>query len=215
MNKKILMCLLMVMLLACNCFAKSKIEASNKNYILAILPVVDTSGLDQRIMEGISNAIQDALKKKYPPNKTKVRFVNAEAIAQVMASQPFENTESPTLKEMLKVGELLGADRVMYLGMMSVSDKESGFMVVVGSGTIRANVTMKQKLVDVKKGKYIYNANTMAKGSSSSVNFWRIGSPSKIRAIKKGVEEAMVTFLSSFDQEDKLDKDDVKYLDSM
>ena len=181
-------------------WAGVKIKPCAANYTLAILPVVDMSGLEQRMLEAVSNAIEDELAKKYPPKKTKVKFVAAEAINQVLAAQPFENAEAPTLEELVNVGRLLGADRVMFISMMTASDKESGFMVIVGSGTIRANVMMKHKFVDVNKAKYIYNNNTQAKGASSSVNFWRIGSPSKIRAIKKGVANAMHDFLISFDQ---------------
>lgn len=180
--------------------AKEKIIPCAANYTLAILPIVDMSGLEQRMVEAVSNAVEDELEKKYPPKKTKVRFVAAEAINQVMTSNPFENAEAPTLEELVNVGRLLGADRVMFISMMASSDKESGFMVIVGSGTIRANVMMKHKFVDVNNAKYIYNSNTQAKGASNSVNFWRIGSPSKIRAIKKGVANAMREFLTSFDQ---------------
>ena len=180
--------------------AKKKIIPCAANYTLAILPIVDMSGLEQRMVEAVSNAVEDELEKKYPPKKTKVRFVAAEAINQVMTSNPFENAEAPTLEELVNVGRLWGADRVMFISMMTSSDKESGFMVIVGSGTIRANVMMKHKFVDVNNAKYIYNSNTQAKGASNSVNFWRIGSPSKIRAIKKGVANAMREFLTSFDQ---------------
>ncbi|MBQ0067451.1 MAG: hypothetical protein KBS60_04665, partial [Phascolarctobacterium sp.] len=181
--------------------AKGKIKPCLQEYTLAVLPVVNLSGLGQRTLEAVSNAIKDELKKKYPPKKTKVRFIANDAINEVMAVQPFENSEAPTLKELVDVGNSLGADRVMFISLMSSNDKESGFMVIVGAGTIRANVTMKQKLVDVNKGTFIYNANTVSKGASNSVNFWRIGSPSKIRAVKKSVANAMKQFLMSFDQD--------------
>lgn len=199
MIKKIFLTLCVSTLIFSTCFAKAKVKPSTQNYTLAVLPVVDTSGLDPRILKAVSNAIQDELKKKYPPKKTQVKFVDNVAINEVMATQPFENSEMPTLQELVKIGNALGADRVMYIGMVSANDKESGFMVIVGSGTIRANVTMKQKFVDVPNAKYIYNANTLAKGASNSVNFWRIGSPSKIRAVKEGVTNAMKEFLASFD----------------
>lgn len=195
--------------------AGDKIIPSAGKYTLAVLPIVDVSGLEQRQLAAVSNAVQDELAKKFPPKKTQVKFVSAANINQVLATHPFENVESPTLAELVQVGNLLGADRVMYISMMNASDKESGFMVIVGAGTIRSNVTMKHKLVDVVRGEYIYNDNTVAKGASSSVNFWRIGSPSKIRAIKKGVENAMKKFLSSFDQGKTINVKDDKILSNM
>lgn len=201
MIKKLLLIFIGIFLLFNSSFAKGKIKPCLQEYTLAVLPVVNLSGLDQRTLEAVSNAIKDELKKKYPPKKTKVRFIANDAINEVMAAQPFENSEAPTLKELVDVGNSLGADRVMFISLMSSNDKESGFMVIVGAGTIRANVTMKQKLVDVNKGTFIYNANTVSKGASNSVNFWRIGSPSKIRAVKKSVANAMKQFLMSFDQD--------------
>lgn len=198
--KKVLLLLLILFVWSVNVLAKEKIKPCMQEYTLAVLPVVNLSNLDARTLEAVSNAIQDELRKKYPHKKTKVRFVDNLAINQIMATQPFENSETPTLQELVNVGKGLGADRVMYIALLNANDRESGFMVIVGAGTIRANVTMKQKFVDVNKGVYIYNANTEAKGASNSVNFWRIGSPSKIRAVKKGVENAMYKFLISFDQ---------------
>lgn len=213
--KKVLMIVCLCLILCSSALAGEKVIPSAGNYTLAILPIVDMSGLEQRQLEAVSNAVQSQLEDKFPPKKTRVKFVSGAAINQVLATHPFENAETPTLKELVNVGAMLGADRVMFISMMTASDKESGFMVIVGSGTIRANVMMKHKLVDVRRGEYIYNDNTVAKGASSSVNFWRIGSPSKIRAIKKGVANAMQKFLSSFDQGTTVKVKDDKVLANM
>ena len=198
--KKYIFVFVAVLMLVCVTVAQaSKIKASTGDYSLAILPVVNISGVEPRAMEAAGNAIKDALNKKYPRKKTNVKILDRDFVSRYMEFNSFENEEAPTLSEMVRLGQELGADRVMHIGMMAANDKESGFMVVVGSGTVKANVTMKLKMVDVKNRRYLFNDNTVTKGSSSSVNFWRIGAPSKIRAVKKGVAEAMERFLISFD----------------
>ena len=58
---------------------------------------------------------------------------------------------------------------------------------------------MKLKCVDVGEEKFLYNQNIEGIGSSTSINFWRIGEPSRAKAVKRGVEECMRSFLTSFE----------------
>lgn len=197
--KKYLLILVTMLLVACAAVGQaSKIKASNGTYSLAILPVVDISGIKPNLMRASNNAIKDAIEKKYP-RKCQVKILDKDKVDEVMNTYPFENKEAPTLDEMVRVGQTLGVDRVMYIGIMAANEKESRVMMVVGTGTVKSRVTMKLKMVDVNAGKYLFNDNTVANGSSSSVNFWRIGAPSKKRAVKHGVAEAMEVFLTSFD----------------
>jgi len=197
--KKYLLILVTMLLVACAAIVQAAhIKASKGTYSLAILPVVDISGIEPSLMRASNNAIEDAIEKKYP-RKCKVKVLDKKEVKKVMATYPFENAETPTLDEMVRVGQTLGVDRVMYIGIMAANDAESRVMLVVGTGTVKSRVTMKLKMVDVNARKYLFNENTVANGSSSSVNFWRIGAPSKKRAVKNGVEEAMEVFLTSFD----------------
>lgn len=197
--KKYLLVFVAILLMACATVAQaSKIKASKGTYSLAILPVVDISGMKSNLMRASNNAIKDAIEKKYP-RKCQVKILDKKTVEEFMITYPFENKEAPTLEEMVQVGKSLGVDRVMYIGIMAANDQESRVMIVVGTGTVKSRVTMKLKMVDVNNGKYLFNDNTVANGSSSSVNFWRIGAPSKKRAVKNGVEEAMEVFLTSFD----------------
>ena len=47
-------------------------------------------------------------------------------------------------------------------------------MVIVGSQTYSAVVTMKLKCVDVNEECFLFNQNVESIGSSSSINFWKI-----------------------------------------
>lgn len=197
--KKYILVLVMTILVTCAAIAQAAhIKASKGTYSLAILPVVDISGIDPSLMRASNNAIEEAISKKYP-RRCKVKVLDKKEVKKIMATYPFENAETPTLDEMVRVGQTLGVDRVMYIGIMAANDQESRVMIVVGTGTVKSRVTMKLKMVDVNARKYLFNENTVANGSSSSVNFWRIGAPSKKRAVKNGVEEAMEVFLTSFD----------------
>lgn len=183
-------------------FAKTDAEIveCTEPYTVAVLPYVDLSGLEGRQREAAVGAVKDALKKKYPAKKTSVtKIVTNNALQKALLKTPFENAEVPTLDELIAVGEACDADRVIFVSFLPVRDKESGFMVVVGAKTFTSVVTMKLKCVDVNEGIYLYNQNVEGVGSSSSVNFWRIGSPSRTRAVKRGVEECMQNFLTSFD----------------
>ena len=118
---------------------------------------------------------------------------------KAMLAHPFENGEAPTLEELVAVGKACDADRVIFISLLPVRENETGFMVVVGSQTYSAVVTMKLKCVDVNNESFLYNQNIEGIGSSSSINFWRIGEPSHAKAVKRGVEDCMENFLTSFD----------------
>lgn len=182
-------------------FAKSdeKLTASTENYTVAVLPYVDVSGLEGRSREMAVNAVKEALKTKYPDKKSKVKIVSSKDVQKAMVKYPFENGEAPTLDELLKIGQAVNADRVIYISNLPVREKETGFMLIAGTQTYSATVTMKLKCVDVDNEKYLYNQNVEGIGSSTSINFWKIGEPSKARAVKAGVSECMTNFLTSFD----------------
>jgi len=197
--KKLLFVLVTVLLVAFAAVGQAaRIKASKGTYSLAILPVTDISGMKPNLLRASNNAIEDAIEKKYP-RKCKVKILDKKEVENFMTTYPFENKEAPTLEEMVRAGQALGVDRVMYIGIMAANDRESRVMIVVGTGTVKSVVTMKLKMVDVNEHKYLFNDNAVANGSSSSLNFWRIGAPSKKRAVKNGVEEAMEVFLTSFD----------------
>lgn len=179
---------------------EKKIVESTANYTVAVLPYVDVSGLEGRSREMAVNAVKEALKTKYPEKKTSsVKIVSSKDVQKAMAKYPFENPEAPTLDELLAVGKASGADRVIYISNLPVREKETGFMLIAGTQTYSATVTMKLKCVDVDNGKYLYNQNVEGIGSSTSINFWKIDEPSKARAVKGGVAECMQNFLTSFD----------------
>ena len=54
-------------------------------------------------------------------------------------------------------------------------------------------------VVDVNEEKYLFNQNVEGIGSSTSINFWKIGKPSRAKAVKRGVTDCMNFFLTSFD----------------
>ncbi|MFQ9522934.1 MAG: hypothetical protein ACLR2G_04950 [Phascolarctobacterium faecium] len=138
--------------------AEKKITASTVPYSVAVLPYIDQSGMDEKGRKVAANAIKDALKEKYPPaKKGGVNTVaSAKAVAKAMQNHPFENADAPVLAELVAVGEL-GVDRVIYMEMEPPRNKETGFMVIVGSQTYSSAITMKLKCVDVKTEKYLFN----------------------------------------------------------
>ena len=181
--------------------AEKKITASTVPYSVAVLPYIDQSGMDEKGRKVAANAIKDALKEKYPPaKKGGVNTVaSAKAVAKAMQNHPFENADAPVLAELVAVGKELGVDRVIYMEMEPPRNKETGFMVIVGSQTYSSVITMKLKCVDVKTEKYLFNRIVEEVGSSSAVAFWKIGGASQSRAVKKGVAACMTEFLTAFD----------------
>ena len=178
--------------------ATKDLEASKATYSVAVLPYVDASGLEGRSREMAVNAVKGALKTKYP-NKGKVQIASAKLVNKAMKAYPLENSDAPVLKELVTLGQAMGVDRVIYMHMMPVRQKETGFMVIAGTQTYSAVVSMKLKCVDVNAKKYLFNQTVEDIGSSSSVNFWIIGQPSKAKAVKRGTENCMKDFLTAFD----------------
>ena len=169
-------------------------------YTVAVLPYVDTSGLEGRSREMAVGAIKDTLKKKYPAKKTSVtKIVSNNLVQRAMINNPMENPEVPTLDELIAIGEACGADRVIFVSILPAREKETGFMVIAGSQTYSATVMMKLKCVDVNEEKFLFNQNVEGIGSSTSINFWKIGQPSRAKAVKRGVTDCMTFFLTSFD----------------
>lgn len=169
-------------------------------YTVAVLPFVDVSGLEGRSREMAVGAIKDTLKKKYPAKKTSVtKIVSNNAVQKAVLNNPMENSETPTLAELVAIGEACGADRVIFISVLPAREKETGFMVIAGSQTYSATVMMKLKCVDVNEEKFLFNQNVEGIGSSSSINFWKIGQPSRAKAVKRGVTECMEFFLTSFE----------------
>lgn len=177
----------------------AEITASTESYTVAVLPYVDVSGLEGRSREMAVNAVKEALKKKYPDKKgSQIKIVGNNELQHTLIRYPFENAEVPTLEELVQVGKDCGADRVLFISLLPVREKETGFMVIAGTQTYSATVMMKLKCVDVNAEKFLYNQNVECVGSSSSINFWVIGEPSRAKAVKRGVEECMRNFLTSF-----------------
>ena len=169
-------------------------------YTVAVLPYVDTSGLEGRSREMAVGAIKDTLKKKYPAKKTRVtKIVSNNVVQKALINNPMENPEVPTLAELVAIGEACGADRVIFVSILPAREKETGFMVIAGTQTYSATVMMKLKCVDVNEEKFLFNQNVEGIGSSTSVNFWKIGQPSRAKAVKRGVTDCMEFFLTSFD----------------
>lgn len=169
-------------------------------YTVAVLPYVDTSGLEGRSREMAVGAIKDTLKKKYPAKKTSVtKIVSNNVVQRALVNNPMENPEVPTLAELVAIGEACGADRVIFVSILPAREKETGFMVIAGTQTYSATVLMKLKCVDVNEEKFLFNQNVEGIGSSTSVNFWKIGQPSRAKAVKRGVTDCMEFFLTSFD----------------
>ena len=183
-------------------FTKSDVKLTECTlpYTVAVLPYVDTSGLEGRSREMAVGAIKDTLKKKYPAKKTSVtKIVSNNMVQRALLDNPMENPEVPTLAELVAIGEACGADRVIFVSILPAREKETGFMVIAGTQTYSATVMMKLKCVDVNEEKFLFNQNVEAIGSSTSVNFWKIGQPSRAKAVKRGVTDCMEFFLTSFD----------------
>ena len=183
-------------------FTKSDVKLTECTlpYTVAVLPYVDTSGLEGRSREMAVGAIKDTLKKKYPAKKTSVtKIVSNNMVQRALHNNPMENPEVPTLAELVAIGEACGADRVIFVSILPAREKETGFMVIAGTQTYSATVMMKLKCVDVNEEKFLFNQNVEAIGSSTSVNFWKIGQPSRAKAVKRGVTDCMEFFLTSFD----------------
>ncbi|WP_405383741.1 hypothetical protein [Phascolarctobacterium sp.] len=177
-----------------------KVTECTLPYTVAVLPYVDTSGLEGRSREMAIGAIKDALKKKYPGKNTSVtKIASNNAVQAALLANPMENAETPTLSELVAIGEDCGADRVIFVSILPAREKETGFMVIAGSQTYSATVMMKLKCVDVNEEKYLFNQNVEGIGSSTSINFWKIGEPSRAKAVKRGVNECMEFFLTSFE----------------
>lgn len=169
-------------------------------YTVAVLPYVDTSGLEGRSREMAIGAVKDALKKKYPAKKTSVtKIASNNAVQKALLAYPMENPEVPTLGELVAIGEACGADRVIFVSILPAREKETGFMLIAGTQTYSATVMMKLKCVDVNEEKFLFNQNVEGVGSSTSVNFWKIGQPSHAKAVKRGVADCMEFFLTSFE----------------
>ena len=183
-------------------FTKSDVKLTECTlpYTVAVLPYVDTSGLEGRSREMAVGAIKDTLKKKYPAKKTSVtKIVSNNMVQRALLDNPMENPEVPTLAELVAIGEACGADRVIFVSILPAREKETGFMVIAGTQTYSATVMMKLKCVDVNEEKFLFNQNVEGIGSSTSVNFWKIGQPSRAKAVKRGVTDCMEFFLTSFD----------------
>lgn len=150
----------------------AKITECTQPYTVAVLPYVDVSGLEGRSREMAVGAVKDSLKKKYPGKKTSAAKISGSNEVQMALLQyPFENPEAPLLDELVNVGKACGADRVIFISLLPVREKETGFMVVAGTQTYSAVVTMKLKCVDVQEEKFLYNQNVEGIGSSTSINF--------------------------------------------
>lgn len=169
-------------------------------YTVAVLPYVDLSGLEERPREMVAGAIKDQLKKKYPAKKNSVtKIVANKDLQSAIKATAFENPEAPTLNELVAVGEACRADRVLFISMLPVRNKKTGIMIIAGTSTQTAYVTMKLKCVDVNNEEYLFNQNVEGIGSSSSVNFVRMGEASPAKAAKRGAISCMKTFLNSFE----------------
>ena len=182
-------------------FTKSDVKLTECTlpYTVAVLPYVDTSGLEGRSREMAVGAIKDTLKKKYPAKKTSVtKIVSNNMVQRALLDNPMENPEVPTLAELVAIGEACGADRVIFVSILPAREKETGFMVIAGTQTYSATVMMKLKCVDVNEEKFLFNQNVEGIGSSTSVNFWKIGKPSRAKAVKRGITDCMNFFLTSF-----------------
>ena len=183
-------------------FTKTDMELTECTlpYTVAVLPYVDTSGLEGRSREMAVGAIKDTLKKKYPAKKTSVtKIVSNNVVQRALINNPMENPEVPTLAELVAIGEDCGADRVIFVSILPAREKETGFMMIAGTQTYSATVMMKLKCVDVNEEKFLFNQNVEGIGSSTSVNFWKIGKPSRAKAVKRGITDCMNFFLTSFE----------------
>ena len=183
-------------------FTKTDMELTECTlpYTVAVLPYVDTSGLEGRSREMAVGAIKDTLKRKYPAKKTSVtKIVSNNVVQKALINNPMENPEVPTLAELVAIGEDCGADRVIFVSILPAREKETGFMMIAGTQTYSATVMMKLKCVDVNEEKFLFNQNVEGIGSSTSVNFWKIGKPSRAKAVKRGITDCMNFFLTSFE----------------
>lgn len=179
--------------------AKVEIVPSEASYTLAIIPVLDMSGMEEKERTVAKHAIQNALEQKYPKKKTKVNLLSEKAIVDSVHRHPFENYDAPVLAELVAIGEDLKADRVIYISLEPTKSEEDGFRIIVGTQTYASEVSMKMKCVDVKNKSYLFNQLVVKEGSSSAVSFWKFGGASKSRSVKKAVTACMEEFLISIE----------------
>jgi len=179
--------------------AKVEIVPSEASYTLAIIPVLDMSGMEEKERTVAKHAIQNALEQKYPKKKTKVNLLSEKAIVDSVHRHPFENYDAPVLAELVAIGEDLKADRVIYISLEPTKSEEDGFRIIVGTQTYASEVSMKMKCVDVKNKSYLFNQLVVKEGSSSAVSFWKFGGASKSRSVKKAVTACMEEFLTNFE----------------
>lgn len=110
----------------------AEITECTQPYTVAVLPYVDVSGLEGRSREMAVNAVKEALETKYPGKKKSVtKIIGNNAVQKALLAHPFENAEVPTLEELVAVGKACGADRVLFISLLPVREKETGFMVIV------------------------------------------------------------------------------------
>ena len=178
---------------------KIEIVPSEASYTLAIIPTLDTSGMEEKERTVAQNAIKNAFEQKYPKKTTKVKLLTEKTVVDAVHRHPFENYDAPVLAELVAIGEDLKADRVIYLSLEPTKGEEDGFMIIVGTQTYASEVSMKMKCVDVKNKAYLFNQLVVKEGSSSAVSFWKFGGASKSRSVKKAVTACMEEFLISIE----------------
>ena len=173
----------------------AEITECTQPYTVAVLPYVDVSGLEGRSREMAVNSVKEALETKYPGKKKSItQIIGNNAVQKALLAHPFENAEVPTLEELVAVGKACGADRVLFISLLPVREKETGFMVIVGSQTYSAVVTMKLKCVDVNEERFLFNQNVESIGSSSSINFWKSANRAEPKLLNAALRTACATF---------------------
>ncbi|HIU63463.1 MAG TPA: hypothetical protein IAB06_00265 [Candidatus Avacidaminococcus intestinavium] len=178
---------------------KMEIIPSDQNYVLALLPIVDRSNMEEKERKVAMKAIKAAIEKKYPKKNTKVKVISDKEITKAMRMYLFENYDAPVLAELVTIGKAVHADRIIYLSLEPIKSEEDGFRIIIGAQKFSSEIGMKMKFIDVNENKYLFNQFVVKEGSSSAVSFWKLGGASKSRSVKKAVTECMKEFFTNID----------------
>lgn len=170
-------------------------QASAQKPVVAVLPVINRSGMAEKYAKVALQTIDERLDKKFADKYAVLPDADVE---KAVKETTFENYDSPVLAELVAVGKKLGADYVTFIGLEPHKGDGTGFAAGVGSSKIKVWVTMKAKYVDVKEGKYIVNQVISDAGTSSAITLGMFGGVSPKNAVLGGTNKVMDTFLSLF-----------------
>ncbi len=159
--------------------------------VVAFLPVINQSGLADKYAKEAIKVINERTAAKFADKWT---VLSGPEIEKVTKDASFENYDAPVLAELVNVGKKLGADYVMFISLEPFKGDGGGFHLGVGSSSIKVEIVMKAKFVNVQEAKYVVNKVITGSGSSSAVTIAMFGGASPKNAVIAGTNKCMDTF---------------------